>query len=758
MAAAVAENKADRPDDAAAFCIAALAGSGLGVRGATSNSAGSASGSTAALAPAGPETLAEALARAKDSGVGHPTIGAAGTSPQTTAGLTDGHAASLSQLEAVVADLKRDLIGGKRPVLGEHRRVGRMHVEVLEKACEGLRMGLQPPAMEEGQRPEVTIEYLALSHVLGQLPEDDGMEHLLKEAVDHCAWVDAAPPPAVDAPPLALAVAAVVGLDTPQVVVDDFVRYHRSIGFARVLLMVDSLGTSSRDTAAFRQLPGTHVVEMTEAWWAAERSRSRVLVRADARKRSGRCSGGSLKLGEDASDWELELELADALDAGDRGARRCVAAEAAVREAQALGLDWMLLLDDRELLYCPGGDAQVFFASVPWWAQACHFHNFEAVPEPAGAAAGSATGSSCFTESTLFKVNRHHYEDDAASPFSAWLADPLCGDPWGAKCAFGAMGIRHLRLEKALLPLAPGRARSARELGIREEDLHAAVLRARPAQAQEEKDVDPEPSLFPEVVALFFNGNDSGRSACRLGLAYPPVADGPGRFRGDCCELDYVTAGGASSPVVLSYGDADFAAWRDALVHLDSDASNFDGAPPRSAMAGAVLRRRGDEKALAAFYQRWFASTPEELTYLQRCGLVRRIEGAKRRLEAVPRDSAPAGSLSVLRPRPPASTERWLDPSPPWPQPLPRPGPRQVAAAAATVRAGPSEEDEALGSLSGGEVVAFAEGPALPDASDRLWVQLVDRPGWALEAAFVSAERVPVARSPGRPEVFEAVD
>merc|ERR1712039_1133804 len=73
---------------------------------------------------------------------------------------------------------------------------------------------------------------------------------------------------------------------------------------------------------------------------------------------------------------------------------------------------------------------------------------------------------------------------------------------------------------------------------------------------------DVEPALFPEVISLFFNGYDHGRSACRLGLVNPPVPDNSSRFRGDGYEVEYVTANGPLAPVVLSYIHVGFETWK----------------------------------------------------------------------------------------------------------------------------------------------------------------------------------------------------
>jgi len=703
--------------------------------------------------------LAQAFTRARvDNAVdGHRAVGlgngAVSSSRNVELGAHDVH--QLGLLENVVAGLKREVVAGRRPSLncagGERRAVGRLQVELLEKACEGLRKGVAHSNLASEQKTEVTIEYLALAHLLGVLPEENGLSHLMADCRDLCTWQDVATSSNAVGPQVGLqevvgphlGVAAVF-CGVPAVCVEHFVRYHTNVGFTSVLLLFDLLESSLEDEgdaiSCGRGLPGAEVVLMTAEWWAVERVRSRVLIRASAYDEGAK--------EPPVWDWQQERHLAEGLDTGDASARRMLAAEAAVREAQALGLEWLVVLDAREVLYCPGGDARTFFSEVPWWAQCVHFHNFEVVPETVEPL---ANGGSWFSECNLFKVNRHFYaEEEGSTPFREWMMDPLCADPWGAKCAFGADAVRHISLERALIPLVPGRARAAQELGLREEHLRSV----RPLAEEE----PAEPSLFPEVVSLFFNIHDQGRSACRLDFVSPPMADGSSRFRGDGCDVEYVTAGGPQSPVVLSYAGVGFKAWcRELVADLETfsrEPSEYDLPPPRTRVAAQALLRRGESGAVSeAFYQRWVMGTPEELSYLQACGLVRRIEGVQRVLGGRHGAQAPAQAAPLPRSTPPAET--WLGPPPLWHQRLP--GPHRCLVQRAVLHAGPSRDEEVLSDLSPGEEVVTARG-YVADADGSAWTELADRPGWLLDDALTSHRTHPAVHSKSTVALFPAVE
>jgi len=149
-------------------------------------------------------------------------------------------------------------------------------------------------------------------------------------------------------------------------VLDSFIRWHQSLGFARIYLYFDDPADPA--AAAFAGRPGVTAVRCDEA------------LRARWTALPGYARWGG----------HIQAEVM---------ARQLLNCELAVGQALADGCHWLLHIDSDELFWCQGGSAPEHFAALDFRrVRNAVYLNFEALPE-------AEEIGDYFREVTLFKVN-----------------------------------------------------------------------------------------------------------------------------------------------------------------------------------------------------------------------------------------------------------------------------------------------------------------------------------------------------------------
>ncbi|CAJ1348075.1 unnamed protein product, partial [Effrenium voratum] len=213
--------------------------------------------------------------------------------------------------------------------------------------------------------------------------------------LDYSRWLDADPPENMKVWPYiykhGLAVACMLR-GVSEEVVDSFVRYHWVTGWNHVFLFYDDPNDPSirhakslEDYARSKGMAGAGltVYRMDENWWEEAKLRSRFYLRRE-------------KNNFYASTWNNQE--------ADRGARKLIAADIAILEAQNMGIDWFGFLDIDECIYVPRMQecsSRRFFGSKERSIEAIRLWNHEAVPEDADC-------RDWFRECTVFQLNKYH--------------------------------------------------------------------------------------------------------------------------------------------------------------------------------------------------------------------------------------------------------------------------------------------------------------------------------------------------------------
>ncbi len=193
---------------------------------------------------------------------------------------------------------------------------------------------------------------------------------------------------------------------------DDFIAYHRAVGFSRLYLVFDDPADPDRIRVAGE--PGIEVIGCDDAWRARWR--------------------GSPLFAEIGASVDEEVM-----------ARQLLNASVVADIARSDGFDWLLHVDIDELFHPPRGDARgLFEAFRNQPVDVVAFPNLEAVPE-------HETVARAFAEVTLFKVPVEHMRRIVSG--NSALADALRRSPRFATAFFNlySNGKSAVRLDAARL-------------------------------------------------------------------------------------------------------------------------------------------------------------------------------------------------------------------------------------------------------------------------------------------------------------------
>ncbi|CAE7204077.1 unnamed protein product, partial [Symbiodinium sp. CCMP2456] len=208
--------------------------------------------------------------------------------------------------------------------------------------------------------------------------------------------------------------------------------------------------------------------------------------------------------------------------------RQCLAVDAAARDAQRRGYDWLLHIDSDEALHLPKHvDARGFFAELPADVDQVVFNNLEAVPE-------SFDIDDWFKDVSLFKVHQNLLRDTTDASSSKKYLEKL--ERWRQRQIAKGTDPEDIRtnrsFDSALLPVRIARRRAVQELRI--------VLPPVEEGDEEPFDSDEEPSRGAkkaefEDLPCYFVAYGNGKAACRL-RSPPPLPVGVHRFGSDSNE------------------------------------------------------------------------------------------------------------------------------------------------------------------------------------------------------------------------------
>ncbi|CAE7717786.1 ELD1 [Symbiodinium sp. KB8] len=369
----------------------------------------------------------------------------------------------------------------------------------------------------------------------------------------------------------------------------------------------------------------------TEDWWRTELSSSRFALR---RRESAFC--------------EETMQLFESVH--DVQSRQCLAVDAAAREAQRRGYDWLLHIDSDEALYLPKhADARSFFAELPADVDQVVFNNLEAVPE-------SFDIDDWFKDVSLFKVHQNLLRDTTDASSSKKYLEKL--ERWRQRQIAKGTDPEDIRtnrsFDSALLPVRIARRRAVQELRI--------VLPPVEEGDEEPFDSDEEPSRGArkaefEDLPCYFVAYGNGKAACRL-RSPPPLPVGVHRFGSDSNErLRSQRCTGYGAPVILHYANCGYKSWRRKYEILASGHGTEDGGfsierkgikSMRAHLAHRALCQRGNEEDLAKYYRTYIMGNEfGELPHFACHGLVTRIRSVQRVLRE---EVSPGDILKVTSP------------------------------------------------------------------------------------------------------------
>ncbi|CAE7259455.1 ELD1 [Symbiodinium natans] len=385
---------------------------------------------------------------------------------------------------------------------------------------------------------------------------------------------------------------AVLLRGTPATTVRSFVQYHLAIGFGLIFLFFDAPEEpKEREAIAAAQSvaasQGGIIVHLcTEEWWQSMLLSSRF---AQRRHQSAFCEE-TMQLFESVRDVQ---------------SRQCLAVDAAAREAQKQGYDWLLHIDSDEALHLPKhADARSFFAELQPDVNQVVFNNLEAVPE-------SFDIEDWFRDVSLFKVHQNLLCDTTETSSSKKYLEKL--ERWRQRQLAKGMDREDVRtnrsFDSALLPVRIARRRTVQELRI--------VLPPQEEGDEEPFDSDEEPSQAArkaefEDLPCYFVAYGNGKAACRL-TSPPPLPVGVHRFGSDRNErLHSHRCGGRGAPVVLHYANCGYSAWQQKYAILARGHGTEDGGfsierkgikSMRAHLAHRALCQRGQEEDLRKYYR-----------------------------------------------------------------------------------------------------------------------------------------------------------
>eukprot|EP00439_Symbiodinium_sp_Y106_P074422 s501_g14.t1 len=413
---------------------------------------------------------------------------------------------------------------------------------------------------------------------------------------------------------------AVLLRGSPASAVQSFLLYHMAQGFGLIFLFFDAPNepTEQEAVAMARGLAaarGGIVVHLcTEDWWRSTLSSSRFALR---RRESAFCEE-TMQLFETVRDVQ---------------SRQCLAVDAAAREAQRRGFDWLLHIDSDEALHLPKhADARGFFAELPADVDQVVFNNLEAAPE-------SVDIDDWFKDVSLFKVHQNLLRDTTEASSSKKYLEKL--ERWRQRQIAKGTDPEDIRtnrsFDSALLPVRIARRKAVQELRL--------VLPPGEEGDEEPFDSDEEPSRGArkaefEDLPCYFVAYGNGKAACRL-RSPPPLPMGVHRFGSDTNErLRSQRCTGYGAPVILHYANCGYESWRRKYEILASGHGTEDGGfsierkgikSMRAHLAHRALCHRGNEEDLAKYYRTYIMGNEfGELPHFACHGLVTRVRSVQR--------------------------------------------------------------------------------------------------------------------------------